>query len=136
MVYIWNREASQTNAAPPPQAIVSSPLMLPPGPYPTLNSGPPDLPARSPPNGLTPPPGQYGLVTPVNKSSPAYYPPRGMQSAPSVNTVGGGTTVKPLKLLEGHGSGAVFEVKSFDGQLMSAGEDGSVVIWDEGETTN
>lgn len=34
-----------------------------------------------------------------------------------------------MRTLEGHGDGAVFEVKWFEGGILSAGEDGSVGMW-------
>lgn len=36
--------------------------------------------------------------------------------------------VKPIKTLEGHGEGAVFDVKWDDG-IVSGGEDGMVGVW-------
>lgn len=69
--------------------------------------------------------------------SPAYYPPRNGNTRPhhpySANTHG--TNVKPLKVLEGHGDGAVFDVRwcSANEGLISAGEDGAVGLWEVDE---
>ncbi|WVQ78545.1 hypothetical protein IAT38_000631 [Cryptococcus sp. DSM 104549] len=65
-------------------------------------------------------------------ASPAYYPPRDVARAasPSMGGAGrGGITVRPLKALEGHGEGAVFDVKWKEGRMISAGEDGAVGVW-------
>ena len=42
----------------------------------------------------------------------------------------GSRTVRPLAMLEGHGEGAVFDVRSSHNGLISAGEDGAVAVWD------
>lgn len=34
-----------------------------------------------------------------------------------------------MRTLEGHGDGAVFDVKWYEGGILSAGEDGSVGMW-------
>ena len=67
-------------------------------------------------------------VSSVNRSSPAYYPPRANKPAAPTNG-GSGVNVKPVKILQGHGYGAVFDVRWRDGEVVSAGEDGMVGIW-------
>lgn len=63
-----------------------------------------------------------------DRSSPAYYPRRAPKtSVPSSH--GAGTNVRPLKVLEGHGDGAVFDIRWKEGEVMSSGEDGSVIVW-------
>jgi hypothetical protein len=37
--------------------------------------------------------------------------------------------VRPLRALEGHGDGAVFDVKWYEDGILSAGEDGTVGMW-------
>jgi len=37
--------------------------------------------------------------------------------------------VRPLSVLEGHGDGAVFDVKWAGRLMVSAGEDGKVGVW-------
>lgn len=39
------------------------------------------------------------------------------------------TTVRPLRTLEGHEEGAVFDVRWYEDGILSAGEDGTVGIW-------
>jgi len=41
--------------------------------------------------------------------------------------------VRPVKVLSGHGEGAVFDVRWRDGGIVSAGEDGVVGVWCEAE---
>jgi COMPASS component SWD3 len=61
----------------------------------------------------------------MNRGTPAYYPPRNGATRPLHSQ---GTNLKPLKVLEGHGDGAVFDVRWCPGEgLLSAGEDGAVV---------
>ncbi len=63
-------------------------------------------------------------------SSPACYPPREVRLAPTNRHAAGGVkTIRPSFVLEGHGEGAVFDVKWFDGGMASAGEDGAVGVW-------
>lgn len=61
------------------------------------------------------------------RASPAYYP---KPSAPAHVAHSGGTNVRPLHVLEGHGEGAVFDVRWRAGMMVSAGEDGCVGVWD------
>jgi hypothetical protein len=62
-----------------------------------------------------------------DRSSPAYYPPKA-KLGPS-SPASAGINVRPLKVLEGHGDGAVFDVRWRNGDLLSSGEDGSVTVW-------
>ena len=61
-------------------------------------------------------------------SSPALYPPRDLRSV-STGHSWAGITVRSLSVLEGHGDGAVFDVKWSQGGIISAGEDGAVGVW-------
>lgn len=69
------------------------------------------------------------------RSSPAYYPPRDLrqtqqqQAHPQGSQSGSGINVRPLRTLEGHGDGAVFGVRWYQGGILSAGEDGAVGMW-------
>jgi COMPASS component SWD3 len=64
----------------------------------------------------------------MNRGTPAYYPPRNGATRPLHSQ---GTNVKPLKVLAGHGDGAVFDVRWCPGEgLLSAGEDGAVGLWE------
>ncbi|WVW82910.1 hypothetical protein I302_104924 [Kwoniella bestiolae CBS 10118] len=60
--------------------------------------------------------------------TPSYYPPREKITASSIDQ-GSIQTVKPLKVLEGHEEGSVFDVVWKDGRVLSAGEDGLVGVW-------
>ncbi|WVO20858.1 uncharacterized protein IAS62_002158 [Cryptococcus decagattii] len=75
--------------------------------------------------------GSGGGLTDFNTlaSSPAYYPPRDVVRNPANFTRHGETTVRPAKVLMGHGEGAVFEVRWKEGKMVSAGEDGCVGVW-------
>nr|KIR46574.1 WD-repeat protein [Cryptococcus bacillisporus CA1280] len=75
--------------------------------------------------------GSGGDLTDFNTlaSSPAYYPPRDVVRNPANFTRHGETTVRPAKVLMGHGEGAVFEVRWKEGKMVSAGEDGCVGVW-------
>ncbi len=44
-----------------------------------------------------------------------------------------GSNVKPVQILEGHGHGAVFDVRWKAGEILSAGEDGIVGVWHTAE---
>jgi COMPASS component SWD3 len=70
-------------------------------------------------------------IVPPNKASPAYYPPRDLRQAQntSTKTQSGVTVVKPIRTLEGHGEGAVFDVVWTEEGVFSAGEDGMVGVW-------
>ncbi|WVF72043.1 hypothetical protein IAT40_006855 [Kwoniella sp. CBS 6097] len=71
-----------------------------------------------------------GGISPA--ASAAYYPPRSTtRTAPVNHSTSGGVNVPPLKVLEGHGHGAVFDVVWKDGtdKMISAGEDGIVGVW-------
>jgi len=74
-----------------------------------------------------------------NAAIPAYYPPRDLRQTKTETQSGGasGINVRPLRTLEGHGDGAVFDVKWTEEGVVSAGEDGKVGVWafedDEGE---
>ncbi|WRT67301.1 uncharacterized protein IL334_004269 [Kwoniella shivajii] len=58
----------------------------------------------------------------------SFYPPR--QKIISTNLLHTNVqTVNPIRVLEGHRDGAVFDVKWRNGKLISAGEDGLVGIW-------
>ncbi|EJT50688.1 WD-repeat protein [Trichosporon asahii var. asahii CBS 2479] len=61
--------------------------------------------------------------------SAAHYPPRGIMQGPALPKSMVPTTVRPLKVLAGHGAGAVYDVRSHAGTLLSAGEDGAVGVW-------
>ena len=67
-----------------------------------------------------------------SRASPAYYPPRETRSGGNGASGGTGTNVKPTKVLEGHGQGAVFDVKWFVDGLVSGGEDSAVAVWENG----
>lgn len=64
---------------------------------------------------------------------PAYYPPRNGLARTHHSYASQGTNVKPLKVLEGHGEGAVFDVRWCEEGIVSAGEDGCVGLWGFGE---
>lgn len=59
-------------------------------------------------------------------------PYTGRTSSPKVSAPGA-TNVRPFKALAGHGAGAVYDVRSWGGVLLSAGEDGTVGVWGDGE---
>ncbi|WWC69280.1 uncharacterized protein I206_103218 [Kwoniella pini CBS 10737] len=69
-------------------------------------------------------------TTSDGNSTPSYYPPRdkaaSATNAPNKAII---ETIKPLKVLEGHYEGAVFDVVWKNGKLISAGEDGCVGVW-------
>ncbi|WVQ71746.1 hypothetical protein IAR50_001287 [Cryptococcus sp. DSM 104548] len=118
-VYIWDREGSTPlsalNEATRPSALLAPNSFGPSGETlaPTLSNA--EIPLRPP-------------------ASPAYYPPRDARatgaSFSSSVARSGGITVRPSKALIGHGDGAVFDVKWKDGKMISAGEDGTVGVWD------
>lgn len=77
-----------------------------------------------------------GAGAAITGSAAAYYPPRSFARTSSNSTLGGTgttTTVRPLKVLAGHGAGAVFDVRARRGTLLSAGEDGAVGVWGDEE---
>jgi hypothetical protein len=51
----------------------------------------------------------------------------GLRGSPA--TVGSGVNVPPVRVLEGHKGGAVFDVRRCGGEMISAGEDGAVGVW-------
>lgn len=61
--------------------------------------------------------------------SAAHYPPRGIMQGPALPRSTAPTTIRPLKVLAGHGAGAVYDVRAHAGTLLSAGEDGAVGVW-------
>jgi COMPASS component SWD3 len=106
-VYIWDREAPITVANAPVNAKLGSTL--------------------STPHSISP---STFALNDETRASPAYYPPRSMGIKAQSTTGVAPTTIRPQKALEGHGDGAVFEVKwASEGILISAGEDGYVGIW-------
>lgn len=129
MVYIWEREGPQSESIKPPAMVslngttgasgYSSPYTSPPvlhfNPSSSANSGGTSL--TVPTNGQNP------------ASSPVYYPTREARIASGATARSGGATVRPLSVLEGHGEGAVFDVKWTGEGLISAGEDGKVGVW-------
>jgi hypothetical protein len=54
---------------------------------------------------------------------------RQTQSALGSRGHSSGTVVKPIRTLEGHGDGAVFDVRGTSDGIVSAGEDGKVGVW-------
>jgi COMPASS component SWD3 len=72
-------------------------------------------------------PESHKSIIPPNNTIPAYYPPRDLRQTQTANT-GSGIVVRPVRTLEGHGEGAVFDVRWDDG-IVSAGEDGMVGVW-------
>jgi hypothetical protein len=102
-VYIWEREGAAASTAQPTNTL---------------------LPPNKPNTASTPP-----MLAQANgtRASPAYYP---KPSAPAHVAHSGGTNVRPLHVLEGHGEGAVFDVRWRAGMMISAGEDGRVGVWD------
>lgn len=72
-------------------------------------------------------------MIPPNNASPAYYPPRDLRQAQNTSTSKQGQVIKPIKALEGHGEGAVFDVVWSEEGVFSAGEDGMVGVWDYDE---
>ncbi|WVR05318.1 hypothetical protein IAU60_002332 [Kwoniella sp. DSM 27419] len=118
-VYVWEREGS--SEAPVPESTrptgLLSPNLVGGGP-----AGPPEV--RQIAATATSP-----STVASAASSPAYYPPRAARSAPVHHATSGGVTIKPLRVLGGHGDGAVFDVKWKEGTLVSAGEDGVVGVW-------
>lgn len=75
-----------------------------------------------------------GNMPSVSRASPAYYPPRTNKSASHMPGAGAaGVNVKPMSVLEGHGDGAVFDVRWRGGEIVSAGEDAIVGIWNATE---
>ncbi|KAK8869645.1 hypothetical protein IAR55_000213 [Kwoniella newhampshirensis] len=81
---------------------------------------------------LTPHLDANGGETIRSPASPAYYPPRETRNLhPSHSHINGGTTVRPSRILEGHGEGAVFDVVWKDGVMITAGEDGRVGVWSD-----
>lgn len=75
------------------------------------------------------------MPTITTSASPAYYPPRDLRQTQQQHLTstgsgsGQGTTVRPLRTLEGHGDGAVFDVRWYKDGILSAGEDGTVGLW-------
>ncbi|WWC89739.1 uncharacterized protein L201_004664 [Kwoniella dendrophila CBS 6074] len=108
LIYIWEREGS-TNSS------TSSDISG------TANSG------LLPANSTSESKGKDNLSN-NNHITPAYYPPRG-KSTNKDSTSSTIQTVKPLKVLEGHEDGAVFDVIWKNDRMLSAGEDGLVGIW-------
>ncbi|KAL7424024.1 hypothetical protein Q5752_001609 [Cryptotrichosporon argae] len=85
-----------------------------------------------PPNDLLvplvplPPPAQRPLPRAPERVSPAYYPPREARAHAHRTTA---TTIRPAKVLSGHGCGPVYDVRARAGRLVSGGEDGLVGVW-------
>jgi COMPASS component SWD3 len=46
-----------------------------------------------------------------------------------MNGPGGGNTIRPLSVLEGHGDGPVYDVKWSGEGMVSAAEDGTCGVW-------
>ncbi|KAK6903106.1 hypothetical protein I203_108368 [Kwoniella mangroviensis CBS 8507] len=75
------------------------------------------------------------MIAPDSKSllpqqqigTPSFYPPREKTMTTTDKT--SIQTVRPLKVLEGHGEGSVFDVVWKDGRVLSAREDGLVGVW-------
>lgn len=110
-VYIWEREGG-SKSTPTTSSIIPS------------NTNPTKAENPSPYLGAS-------NSSTTSRVSPAYYPKPSLQ--PAHVALSGGTTVRPLKVLEGHGGeGAVFDVRYRAGVMVSAGEDGCVGVW-EGE---
>lgn len=76
--------------------------------------------------------GSLSTSSSINRASPAYYPPKISKQVHAANG-GAGVSVRPVKVLSGHGEGAVFDVRWRDGGIVSAGEDGVVGVWCEAE---
>jgi len=51
----------------------------------------------------------------------------------SLSAFTSGINVRPIKTLEGHGDGAVYDVRWKGGIMISGGEDGNVAVWQIGE---
>ncbi|ORY24960.1 WD40-repeat-containing domain protein [Naematelia encephala] len=120
MVYIWEREASSALQHSRESSILHQNVVTRPG--------------VSLANETT----QGNMSAPLspatyNRASPAYYPPRNVHGPPHAKNPSGGTIVKPLKVLEGHGEGAVFDVKWTGEVMVSAGEDRRVGVWRIGD---
>jgi COMPASS component SWD3 len=128
MVYLWEREgAGTTETAHRPTSILQPNGSDPSGSGSGFGTG----------TGTGTGPGLAPAVMAgggASRSSPAYYPPREVRSTPA--SVGSGANVRPLRVLEAHGSGAVFDVRWCAGGMVSAGEDGAVGVWDVDEEEN
>ncbi|OCF36464.1 WD-repeat protein [Kwoniella heveanensis BCC8398] len=129
-VYIWEREGGAHDGSVKQQQQQQSSGLL----APNLIDTTPGAAAITPSSSPIPTAGA-GVSVSVNPSataaSAAYYPPRSMRAAPVNHSTSGGINVRPLKVLEGHGEGAVFDVAWKDGtdKMISAGEDGIVGVW-------
>lgn len=121
-VYIWDREpvagpVSQESAVPPVTSAPISPSLF--GAANVSRASSLRVPATQ---GLSTSPSG-------NRASPAYYPPKQRKLVQTSLGAGAGVNVRPTKVLEGHGDGAVFDVRWRDGEIISAGEDGVVGVW-------
>lgn len=107
MVYVWDSDAS---------AVVKPAAALPPNPAVPSNAK---------------------VASPYSSSVPSRSTPSSLQpyAAPVVaaaaTTVGIGTNLKPVAVLEGHGDGTVYEAiwSEGAGAMASCGDDGSVRTW-------
>ncbi|WVQ98866.1 hypothetical protein IAU59_005997 [Kwoniella sp. CBS 9459] len=127
-VYIWEREggalSNHAESVKPSGLLASNLIDSTPG---AVSPSSPSMPTT------TTTTGPVTTSTGINPgaASAAYYPPRSTRTAPVNHSTSGGINVRPLKVLEGHGDGAVFDVAWKDGtdKMISAGEDGIVGIW-------
>lgn len=135
MVYLWEREggAAEESMRSPANSGASTPAHGSPMFF-TTTTGVPNamntplsrtstisVPSTTVPRGPS--------VASPSRASAAHYPPRGMMQGPALPRSSAPTTVRPLKVLAGHGAGAVYDVRSHAGTLLSAGEDGAVGVW-------
>ncbi|CAD6569238.1 MAG: hypothetical protein TREMPRED_005131 [Tremellales sp. Tagirdzhanova-0007] len=127
LVYVWDREAQLADPA------KSSPILSPnrtkiTSTFSSPHTSPrvPRLEASSMSTSITATLTDSMTLGP--NSSPALYPPRDLRSV-STGHSWAGITVRSLSVLEGHGDGAVFDVKWSQGGIISAGEDGAVGVW-------
>ena len=127
MIYLWEREGSNIEQR-------ESTLLLPPNGT-SADSNPDSIsPPVFHPNPSTSFSSSQPIGDPTTRAAPAYYPPRETHSAPGAAS--GGVSVRPLRSLEGHADGAVFDVRWAGQGMVSAGEDGAVGVWGVGEDSD
>lgn len=127
LIYLWEREGggdSSSHAATIPPSTAADRSRISPHAFALPLPSSPIYAANANGNGLAPNTTQSAPM----RSSPAYYPPKDARQP--ITVVSSGTNVRPLKALEGHADGAVFDVQWTGGVMISGGEDGCVGIWE------
>jgi hypothetical protein len=107
MVYIWDSDASP---------VAKSAAVLPPN-------------MAVPPNAVVASP--YASSVPARSKTAYHHPYAAPVATAAAASVGMGTNLKPVAVLEGHGDGTVYEAiwSEGAGAMASCGDDGNVCTW-------